>query len=187
MVEAMPHSRREFEWALSVFDDPEQKRIDRALAFHVLCHQGIIASPYKKQWHCTRSSGVSRWQSERVERLAERIWRVQLECKPAPRLLAMLADTSEAVIYCDPPYPTSDIEPYGVTTDYAALSDAMLSQAGFVAVSGYKDEWDHLGWHRYEKESWTTRWGEHAGPAQPRTEVIWTNREVSNPQLSLFR
>ena len=187
LIEAMPHSRKEFEWALEVFDDPAQLRLDRALAFHVLCLQGIIASPYKKQWHCTRKSGVSRWRSERVERLAERIWKVQLECKPAPRLLAMLTDLPEAVIYCDPPYPTSDIEPYGVTTDYAELTEALLSQTGSVAVSGYGDEWQHLGWQRHEKESWTTRWGEHAGPAQARTEVLWTNYEVGDRQPSLFQ
>ena len=49
----------------------------------------------------------------------------------------MLTDLPDAVIYCESPYPTSDIEPYGVTTDYAELTEALLSQAGSVAVSGY--------------------------------------------------
>ena len=186
MVEAMPHSRKEFEWAFHTIRNNNGTRLDRALAFHVLCLQGVIASPYKTGWSIGIDHKPARWRSERVACLAERIWNVHIECKPAHELLNMLAYSSETVIYCDPPYPTSAIDPYQETTDYSELTEALLSQTGSVAVSGYGDEWQHLGWQRHEKESWTTRWGEHAGPAQARTEVLWTNYEVSDRQPSLF-
>lgn len=52
-----------------------------------------------------------------------------------------------------------------------------------VAVSGYGDEWDRLGWFRHERRS-VVRVAVHGASAPRRTEVLWTNYQ--DPQGTLF-
>ena len=66
--------------------------------------------------------------------------------------------------------------------DWDALTEALLAQRGRVAVSGYGDEWDHLGWQRHER---TGHMRDHRpGSYTVRTEVVWTSYDP--PQASLL-
>ena len=118
---------------------------------------------------------------------AKFLWRfsdVQLERRCAIDLLSDLMGVKDAVIYVDPPYRTSDTTPYSF--DGGSVEDMTLvikSQQGEVAISGYGDEWRHLGWQRHEIESQLTHFGEHAHRgAEPRTEVLWTNYDAHAEQ-----
>ena len=73
--------------------------------------------------------------------------------------------------------------------DIDAYTKTLLSQKGRVAISGYRDEWDHLGWERFE---WNTRAyplndsDEHRDLDWKRTECLWTSYDPKDEQLDLF-
>lgn len=56
---------------------------------------------------------------------------------------------------------------------------------GRVAISGYGEEWDGLGWHRQEKRTMRGiyRGTEIGSTYSPRTEVLWTNYDVGAGRL----
>ena len=191
LVEGTPHSRIEFNWAVETVDNENESDVQRALAFHVLATQSVAQNLNSHSWRRGISFNVGsqgRWRSDRVELLAERFWNVQIECLPAEKLLERLVEESHVVIYVDPPYPTANTEPYNVCeVDVPLLSELLLAQTGHVAISGFRDEWDHLGWERYEKEGIRhARPGEKKKDATVVTEVLWTNysmqsiRDISN-------
>ena len=180
MVQATPHSRREHEWACASVNDLSLPDITRALAFHILASQTVMQNLNRKRIHWSIRTEVSggtsgRWRSERVGILAERMWGVQLECVLAEELIKRVVDNKDAVIYCDPPYPTADTSPYVVCdVDKDGLSDLLCACQGQVMISGQGKEWDHLGWERHERTG--------LRPAKPLekkarmvTEVVWTN------------
>ena len=127
---------------------------------------------------------MGRWRNERMVILAERFWNMQIECLPAEKLLERLVEESHVLIYVDPPYPTANTEPYNVCeVDIGLLSELLLAQKGQVAISGFRDEWDHLGWERHEKEGIRhSRPGERKKDASVVTEVLWTNYSVESIQ-----
>ena len=180
-VECLPHSESEFKRSKEVVDDLTQPPFDRAVAFHCLALQSVMQnmnsnSSWKICYHYNYS-GNGRWRSERVVALAERMWNVQLACRPAIHLLEKLVDREYATIYCDPPYMTCVTSTYRVVDiDQKKLSDLLQAQRGKVAISGTNNEWDHLGWVRHEKN--TIRLlapGEKAQKSPRFTEVLWTN------------
>ena len=184
LVEFTPHSRTAFERAISDMDDPALPPIRRALAFHIVVTQNIRSTDNAKHssdWRISyRRFKSAEWTAQRIFALARRMRRVQLECKPAVDFMARIADNADAVVYVDPPYQSADVSPYAVTAR-GGLTEALRAQRGFVAVSGYGDEWEHLGWHRYEMSASRMNIGKAAGEA--RTEVLWLNRE---PPQRLF-
>lgn len=187
-VECIPHSREMFEWACSNYKNQCLSSFDRALAFHTVCLQSIYMRKNKLQWRLFFSPNVGsmgRWRSERVELLAERIWKVQLDNRPADFLLNKLSDNSVATVYCDPPYDKVDNTPYDCEDlDVDLFSDIFNCQKGNVAISGYGDTWDHLGWERHEKKAIVTLQGEFAYRKSPkRTEVLWTNYNVPEKEM----
>lgn len=150
------------------------------------CSKGFNAG------YATRFNGAASHFSatfpDEIARLADRIKEVQIENRDALDLLERIAPLSDAVVYADPPY-------FGaVTSEYMhddlSLSDfkaALVAQKGFVAVSGYGDTYDDLGWQRHELEVPFGRMGAAAveSTADRKTEVLWTNREVAPPQNEL--
>lgn len=186
LVEGMPHSEAEYRQACITVTDESAADLERALAFYVLANQSTRQNMNGTGWQCNFGSanGVpgsrDRWRSERVAVLSERLWNVQLFCRPAEKILERIADIDNAVIYMDPPYLTADTSGYAVCeVDVPALSELLLAQRGQVAISGYGDEWEHLGWQRNEFET-TVRdtSGKKGKQAQPRTEVLWTNYDA---------
>ena len=95
----------------------------------------------------------------------------------ATAFLAKLSKHSKLVVYCDPPYvKSSDVSGYGTSElDLDALTDALKKCKGFAAVTGYKDDWDHLGWHRYELDVATGSYRVHRNKSH-------ANRSTMNEQ-----
>ena len=59
------------------------------------------------------------------------------------------------------------------------MTDLLLVQQGQVAISGYGQEWDHLGWTRSEKESRFVFNGE-TSISESRVEVLWMNYDIND-------
>ena len=190
LIAATPRSRVLYDEAVeTVLAGPCSGDLLRdALTLHVCVDQGMHHGPvpWRGTWGVTLagasgSTGIERWTRERVAALAARMRRVQLECRDACAILERSRRTADALIYVDPPYRSSDHSPYGEAArrlDWGRLADLLAAQAGRVAVSGYGDEWDALGWHRSELETIHRPIGLHSrASANPRREVLWTNFE----------
>ena len=109
----------------------------------------------------------------RIPALSARMRKVQLENTDAIKLLGRVANLRHAVIYCDPPYTTAVNEPYLHSRfDKGAMLEVLRSQKGRVAVSGYADEWDELGWR---VESFGTMHRRINGVSEGRVEKLWMN------------
>ena len=185
LIENTPHSRTEFNWAATAMDDIDLPPIRRALAFHIAISQSIINSDNLRHYGWRRGYApvgavVSKITQDDITTIARRLSNVQLECVDACDLLERVFDI-ETIIYADPPYRTADTEGYNkVVLDVDRLAQLFRAQRGFVAISGYNDEWDMLGWHKYYKDA--RRHQIATQKAEKRTEVLWCNRQIQ-PQL----
>ena len=192
LIESTPRSRREHQWGLEHLDDADPVR--RALAFHVVVEQGVINSDVKTGWAAAYTLKIGSrglWKYERVAALAKRLRSVELECKDAIALLEKLSSLDYAVVYVDPPYETAETSAYlHESIETRRLGEALMVQKGRVAISGYADEWNFLGWQRHEKEvAWrgiNRADGTLHAPPGARTEVLWTNYQPSSGQLEMF-
>lgn len=191
MIEASPRSRAEFEKAGRILFDEEwtltdEPNLRRGFAVyqwiqncqHKTFNPSEKRGSYSLRFHPAVGS-LGRWKHERVEALARRLQNVQLERTDGVALLERCTDKKYVTAYVDPPYPTNWKKGggYGYTVDYDALSDVLQRMTGQVAISGYGDEWNHLGWHRYEKIDGMP--DIKCGKATPRVEVLWTNYDAS--------
>lgn len=188
LIVATPRSRALYDEAVeTVRAGPCSGDVLRdALTLHICVGQGMNhgPTPWRGTWAPyfsgrPGSTGDLSWTRERVEALAARLRRVQQECRDACAILERTRRTADALIYVDPPYRSADIKPYGEAAarlDWERLAALLAAQAGRVAVSGYGDEWDALGWHRSALADMHRPIGLHSGaPASPRREVLWTN------------
>ena len=125
--------------------------------------------------------------ADRLEALRARLEQVYFVNRDAIEVLNKLKDVRDAVIYCDPPYPTAR-EFYGnAALDVGALSEVLMMQRGRVLVSGINDEWEHLvGWERHVCPSSNN--GSPGPGAGESFEVVWANYDVHahQPQQSLW-
>ena len=179
-----PIARSMFVEALACVDDPDP--MVSAWAVSVVLHQSLRSSldSDPSLWRRGVGSshrpggGASKYRTlntDRLRRVSERMRDVRLECVGAVSMLDWLARYEDAVVYVDPPYRDRRIR-YG-TENVDDLTDALLAQRGFVAVSGYGDEWDHLGWRRFEHVTVTSAAGDLNATKRPeRTEVLWTSQ-----------
>ena len=186
-------------WSREVFSDARSKLkssdpLIRALAFHVICEQSLAHAPGRcspGDWGVNLAHThniLSKWTGEEFRSLALRVARVQIENRCALELLDRTSKIKESLIYCDPPYKFSDMTPYGkFELDRNSLKAILLTQKGRVAISGYGDEWDCLGWTRSELKSFHAPFGGSASAAgakgSKRVEVLWTNFEPSQGRL----
>ena len=190
-----PRSRAEFTRAIGCLDGDDP--IDVAWAVSVMLLQGVQASLNRNarpsDWR--RAFGVHvrptpmRLIGERIEGLAERMERVQIECGDGVKLIERVATESHTVMYVDPPYPSAPASAnYGHgadTLDVDRMTAALAAQTGRVVLSGYGDEWNALGWERH---TYSTRLTVHSSPGQPppaRTEVAWTNFDITEHQNTI--
>ena len=171
-----PNSRVEFGRALDKTDD----EIEAARRFTVTILGAIHSGPNASAGNWRRSFAASKGGlqtpsalSDRIFPLCERMKNVQLEATDAVKLLVRLQDYKEAVIYCDPPYTTANVTPYAVSKfDKGSMVDVLRAQKGSVAISGYNDEWDDLGWRC---ESRQVMRSQIKGRREDRTEKLWMN------------
>ena len=156
-LQCTPLSRETFLDAVSVIDNPQDSAMDRAVAFYVMAKQACNQNMTSGTWGVTydaKYGSQGRWRSDHIADLCERWWNVQLENKPAEELLERLRPVKDTVIYVDPPYYTSNTSNYNVCeVDVPNLTRLLSVQSGQVAISGYRDEWEHLGWQRHELPS----------------------------------
>ena len=189
-IMSTPWSREVFWGAAKLLDGGGGTAVDRAVAFHVIVEQGLrhcSAIPDRGEWGIRyRTTGTfSRWRPEHFQALAERLYYVQVEHRPADEILERASGEAMTTVYCDPPYPTTDRRPYAhEELDKDRFLELFRVQKGHVAISGYGDEWDVLGFYRYEYETTHSGVGEHVRKgARARTEVLWTNFEPRQPDL----
>ena len=179
LVENTPVSRSDFTNAIEELDDMTLTPIRRALAFHTCITQSITSGDNNlrySQWrrHLSPDIGsLGKWRSERVARLAYRMFNVQLENCNAIDLLNRMSRYENAVIYCDPPYKTANTTAYKYNnTNIEGFDEALRAQSGKVGISGYGDEWEHLGWSRH---SFPTLRRQIGSVTEKREEILWTN------------
>nr|VTP01797.1 hypothetical protein BIN_B_04197 [Mycobacterium riyadhense] len=124
---------------------------------------------------------------DRMGAAAQRLHRVSLECRPAIEVIASYGGFPAVCLYVDPPYLGSTRSrnyrtEMAAEDEHAQLLDSLLAAQASVVISGYPNALydDALSnWDRVEIPSGTSQGGAHA----PRTEVLWSNRPISNPTL----
>ena len=141
----------------------------------------------KCNWHVSYKRVKRPWLSlpDRVSHLAYRLGNVVLEhAEDGVPLLRRMAEEEDIMIYVDPPY-RDMYDPYTAKVDQDELDDALLSQKGAVAVSGYptcRPALDAAGWIRHELDTTLAAGGHLAADRRPhRTECLWTNYEPPPP------
>jgi DNA adenine methylase len=187
-----PFSREEFNLACSPPEE-EISDLERARRFFVRAGQvrtGLAQTATLGRWsNCKKTSrsnmsgAVSRWlgQIRRLEDVAERLLRVQIENRPAIDVIELYND-SATLFYLDPPYAheaRSDTRAYGLEMteeDHRLLAEVLHSVKGMVALSGYRCPlMDELygDWHRIDAPVKTA----HSCKAD-RQECLWVNYKI---------
>ena len=175
LLSATPHSRVEFERCLEDTDD----EIEAARRFTVMVTQAVggMTAAKASNWMSKkgRASVVVDY-AARIPALRERMRKVQLENTDAIKLLDRVSDLAHAVIYCDPPYTTADTAAYAFSRfDKGAMVEVLRAQKGRVAVSGYNDEWDELGWRCETRACMRFQIN---GVREGRIEKLWMNYDA---------
>ena len=195
LVRNTPYSKDEYERAREAlakgeYDDP----LRRALDYQICIEQSFGAGTGGKGWKgiIMKDEGAAprknRYKPKQIADLARRMADVGIHNMDATEFLDKLSRYRKITVYCDPPYVKSSYTSFygNAELDVAAMTDALKKCLGFVAVSGYKDDWDHLGWHRYELETGTPLTAQ-TGKRAKRTEVLWTNKPaVGVPKRTLM-
>lgn len=197
-----PHSRSEH---VGSYDRATCPDIERARRVWVCLTQGrgatLRATGFR---HYVRPSGSTSMPDylaayvSRMEAVVQRLSAVTLECQPAMEIISRYGDEPEVLLYIDPPYlAASRATPEnerGRTGRYATemldepehrkLIDQLLACRASIVLSGYASPLydDALAaWDRVEFQAGT---GQSArGEWSTRTEVVWSNREISQPSL----
>lgn len=128
---------------------------------------------------------------ERMRGAANRLAHVSLEARPALDIITDYGRHAEVCIYADPPYlgSTRTSRQYLVEMshddEHQQLADALLTCRAAVIVSGYPSPlYDDLyaGWDRHEMPTYTGQ-GNHTTSNGRRTEILWSNRPLGEPNL----
>ena len=165
-------------WSVELYNEAkekiytEQDPIRKAYWFTILVNQSYacnLTTPLTKFYKWDRNPPEF---GSRIHKLAKRLRNVSLENSNAIEILNNIANNKNAVIYCDPPY--EDVSHFKLYrhSNYSKddLTEALLKQKGYVAVSGYGTEWDHLGWDRRELQT-----KKYINQVKTRVEVLWIN------------
>lgn len=131
-------------------------------------------------------------QEAKLEDMADRFRRVQIENRDAIEIIQTYGDSDDALIYCDPPYP-HESRSEGTTTAYryemtdeehTNLAEVLHDVEAKVAISSYQcDLTDKLynDWNRIDvrKKSHTSK--------EYREESLWLNYPIPSPGLEKVR
>lgn len=200
-----PFSREELRIAV---EEPTAgiSELERARRFFVRARQvrtGLAQTASAGRWaHCKLTSragmagAVSRWLGsvEGLSEIVQRLLRVQIENAPALEVIQRY-DSPETLFYCDPPYPhdsRSDTNAYGfemTDRDHHSLAEALHGVQGKVAISGYHSmlmdrlyaDWRCIESPPKKAHSTNTR---PDNTKQDRTEVLWTNYDISTQEAA---
>ena len=183
LIDLTPYSRGLFVWAREgLREKTYATELERAYMLHIVVEQSMMHGPAQRSdgWSVAYNPSVGsrgKWDGSRFRPLSDRLINVQLETKDAASMLRSTQNIERAVIYCDPPYRTASTSPYGdVLIDWEELGELFQQQKGMLAISGYNDEWDELGFNRHEYSTITRSVNKGVtGRKRPRVEVLWTN------------
>lgn len=199
LVRLTPHSRAEL---------IESARLDAGDELH-LAHQVYVLLTQGRSRTLHRSgfrtyvdpNGTSssfhttlRAFSSRLAPAAERLFNVTLECRPGIEVIRDYGKHVDNLLYVDPPYVSSSrrggrysIE-MGSERDHRDLAEALNDCDATVMLSGYDSPLYEELYRNWERHVIPTHTGNGIGD-KSRTEVVWMNRQVSNPDtpLELFR
>jgi DNA adenine methylase len=183
-----PHSREMFERASNT--EVKDDNVKEALYFLISVAQAF-GGVEGRSW--ARSIGTSRrgmaqrsaswdYRKEVIEKVADRMMRVQIENTDALKLIED-HDHPECTFYCDPPYPPesrNDTDSYKHEFDaeqHRELFEVVDACEGNVAVSGYNSSLNEELYSDWEMhtEGEKTLAGSGTGS---REEVMWTNYTV---------
>ena len=183
-----PHSRQERRLGIHIPDTADELEIAR-LVWSALV-QGRSGTLINTGWRhdlrvesSHRMSRTLRQYAARIERVAERIRDVSLECRPAIEIVEKYGGDEKTLLYLDPPYVGSTrrrnyrIEMCGDAA-HRELAEALHSCRATVVLSGYhSDLYDELyaDWFRVEMQARTEQ---GAVQGNTRLEVLWSNRET---------
>ena len=172
-------SQANFDLACTQLDHTDPIR--RAVAYTLVIQQSVLHGdgPHKRSrtLHLQPDRENVPMTAADIQRIRDRTAQCQIECADAVELLAKTSSVTDCTIYCDPPYGSADTSPYSHDVDRDALTAALLAQSGSVAVSGYNDEWDHLGWRSEQYVTSASAWDSSAQRqvVADRIERLWMN------------
>jgi DNA adenine methylase len=195
-----PHARAEYENATRVYVEPSPRtpadELEAARRVFTVFAQGRASKSSTSQWRMhvdpNGSSlslpGYLRAYCDRMAALAERLQNVTLETLNADVMIDRYAPHPDVLIYADPPYLRSSRNSYGYRhemvsePEHVALAASLLAAKASVVISGYSSplyERLYADWDRVEIASGTAQGGVYGA----RTEVVWSNRHISSPDL----
>lgn len=173
-----PNSEKLYYECATTLDEGDA--VERAWKLHVTLTFGRMHTDAAKHIHYSWRLAVggtspSLASTEGLGDVRDRIRNVTLLNKPALEILERAVNEPQAVVYCDPPYTSARTDVYHLfQEDREATVDVLRRMQGDVAISGYNDDWDELGWERHEFKTNFTE-GLKGRTAAERTEVLWTN------------
>lgn len=193
-----PHARLEHTACQNALNEASDD-LERARVVWVLLSQTRSATLRRTGWRhyqdsASTGAGMPRYLAGYVDRMpaaASRLIGVTLEAKPALELIRSYGRHEDVLLYCDPPYlgstrarnyrheMTSNLE-------HVELAEALRECRASVVLSGYQSSlYAELfyDWHRVDLEAWTGNANQGTGA---RTEVLWSNRPLTEPDRDLF-
>ncbi len=177
--------------------DPDSScasRYQRAAGFLVRCWQGhgFRTSGGKVGWKNDvqgRERAYAMWDwyclPERIIEVAERLRKVQIECRPALEVIRRF-DYPDVFMYIDPPYllATRAARQYRhemTDADHEELLDTILRSRARIMISGYES-----GMYNDCLQGWGREYfASCAAQGRPRQEVVWMNYEPPMCQMRI--
>ena len=194
LVMTTPFSREVYDRQFEP-DSSCASRYQRAAGFLVRLWQahGSRNDGYKSGWKYDatgREKMYSLWNWYRLPdwiiEIAERLRRVQIECRPALEVIERL-NYPNVFMYIDPPYMLNtraakqrQYQHEMTDADHEELLKAILRSRAKIMVSGYESDMYNEYLHGWHKESFASC----AEGGRPRQEVVWMNYEY-HAQLKL--
>lgn len=191
-----PHSRAEHR---ASYDRPDDLTdVERARRVWVCLTQGRGGQLRPTGWRhyvnpagsVSSMPGYLRGYVGRIGPAAARLASVSLESRPGLDLIGRYGREPEVLLYVDPPYLGSTRTSGGYQVDmpdeadHRELLDSLLGCRAAVLLSGYRSAlYDGLlaDWDRVQFATGTGQ--SAAGVWKNRTEVVWSNRQISAPML----
>ncbi|WP_159848476.1 DNA adenine methylase [Nocardia sp. CY41] len=190
-----PHSRAEYV-AASDLDNGDDLEVARRVWVRLSqSRSGLLGKRTGWRFYIDpagSSSSMPNYLSGYVRRfaaVADRLHDVSLECRPALEVIDAYGRSPDVCLYADPPYlgstrnGTNYAHEMFSDAEHSALLERLLRCRASVVLSGYASElYDTAltGWARVEISSFNGN-----AASGTRTEVVWSNREISQPTLDL--
>ena len=193
-LKCTPYSRRAYELSCEhIAKGITEDIVNDAYHATIVIAQSLIHATNAKPYDWGRvfvSTNINRNERHKIDMIgpiSERIKDIQLENRDALKLLNEIAHKEKILIYCDPPYKTKwKNVSYVETIDYDAMTDLLKAQSGRVCISGYSDEWDHLGWTKSSVNSHFASFkGDDNIGSRQRVESVWRNFDHDTTQGTL--